>query len=177
MSKSGMNFLLVSMYSFATSLKRFCTYWFILFLHPHGCYPRLTDHYTPAPRFFPDPFLFRSLTNGCISSQYRDIIKTCNKTLMKDGLFMSEKGKPAKRKHPKRRCINCGHAMTQQFIGLKHCKCGTSWQKGVGYFQRTSDMVFALNRITVGKKKKPKQVPVIRYKPSSETKIEGAAAQ
>ena len=40
----------------------------------------------------------------------------------------------------KRRCINCGHAMKQQFIGLKHCKCGISWKKDIGYFERTRDM-------------------------------------
>ena len=67
----------------------------------------------------------------------------------------------------KRRCINCGKAMKQHFIGLKHCKCGMSWQKGVGYFQRTGDMVFALERKVTKKSKnsiKTKQVPVIRYK-------------
>jgi len=66
----------------------------------------------------------------------------------------------------KRRCINCGKVMKQQFIGLKHCKCGISWQKGVGYFQRTNDMVFALERKVVKKNKnsvKAIQVPVIRY--------------
>lgn len=52
--------------------------------------------------------------------------------------------------------------MVQQFIGLKHCKCGISWKKDIGYFERTSDMVFALERRMVGKK--IKQMPVIRYK-------------
>ena len=73
----------------------------------------------------------------------------------------------AKKKHPKRRCINCGRAMVQQFIGLKHCKCGISWKKDIGYFERTSGMVFALERRVVKKGKnsiKTKQVPVIRYK-------------
>ena len=72
-----------------------------------------------------------------------------------------------KKKNKKRRCENCGRAMKQQFIGLKHCRCGTSWQKGVGYFQRSNDMVFALERKVVKKSKnsvKAKQVPVIRYK-------------
>jgi hypothetical protein len=66
----------------------------------------------------------------------------------------------------KRRCENCGKVMKQQFIGLKHCKCGVSWQKGVGYFQRTNDMVFALERKVTKKGKNSvsaKQVPVIRY--------------
>lgn len=60
----------------------------------------------------------------------------------------------------KRRCPNCGRVMKQQFIGLKHCKCGISWKKGVGYFERTSDMVFALERKSMGKK--VKQTPVIK---------------
>lgn len=62
----------------------------------------------------------------------------------------------------KRRCPNCGRAMKQQFIGLKHCKCGISWKKGVGYFERTPDMAFALKRVSNGKK--TKQVPIIRNK-------------
>ena len=71
------------------------------------------------------------------------------------------------KKNPKRRCENCGHVMKQQFIGLKHCKCGTSWSKSGGYFQRTPDMVFALERKVIKKGKnsiRTKQVPVIRYK-------------
>jgi hypothetical protein len=52
--------------------------------------------------------------------------------------------------------------MVQQFIGLKHCKCGVSWKKDEGYFERTPDMIFALQRQIVGKKMK--QVPIIRYK-------------
>ena len=52
--------------------------------------------------------------------------------------------------------------MKQQFIGLQHCKCGMSWKKDIGFFERTGDMVFALERQTVGKK--VKQVPVIRRK-------------
>jgi len=67
----------------------------------------------------------------------------------------------------KRRCVNCGKAMVQQFIGLNHCKCGTSWEKDIGYFERTNDMAFALERRVVKKSKnsiKTKQVPIIRYK-------------
>lgn len=41
----------------------------------------------------------------------------------------------------------------QQFIGLQHCKCGMSWKKDTGFFERTSDMVFALEREADGKKK------------------------
>lgn len=36
------------------------------------------------------------------------------------------------------------------------------WKKDEGFFECTSDMVFALERRTVGKK--TKQFPVIRYK-------------
>ena len=57
--------------------------------------------------------------------------------------------------------------MKQQFIGLKHCKCGTSWKKGTGYFTRIPDMGFSLERRVVRKSKhsmKVKQVPIIRYK-------------
>ena len=59
-------------------------------------------------------------------------------------------------------CPNCGRKMMQQFIGLQHCKCGIGWKKDIGFFERTADMVFALERRTVGKK--VKQMPVIRYK-------------
>ena len=61
--------------------------------------------------------------------------------------------------------------MKQQFIGLKHCKCGTSWDRRTGYFERTSDMVFALDRKVIKKGKnsvRTKQVPVIRYKQEKE---------
>jgi len=57
-------------------------------------------------------------------------------------------------KNPKKRCINCGRAMRQQFIGLKHCKCGTSRSKADGYFQHNSDMVFALERVKLPRKVK-----------------------
>ena len=62
----------------------------------------------------------------------------------------------------KRICPGCGRKMKQQFIGLKYCKCGMSWKRDIGYFERTEDMVFALERRKCGKKWK--QVPVIRYK-------------
>jgi hypothetical protein len=57
--------------------------------------------------------------------------------------------------------------MKQQFIGLQHCKCGVSWKKDVGFFERTPNMVFALERQIVRKGKnsiRTKQVPVIRFK-------------
>ena len=30
-------------------------------------------------------------------------------------------------------CPNCGRKMKQQFIGLFHCKCGTSWRRDIGF--------------------------------------------
>ena len=69
----------------------------------------------------------------------------------------------------KRVCINCNRKMKQQFIGLKHCKCGTSWKKDIGYFERTPNMVFALERRQKGKKGKTKQVPIIRMKEEVKT--------
>ena len=49
-------------------------------------------------------------------------------------------------------CPNCGRKMKQLFIGLQHCKCGVSWKKDIGYFERTEDMMFALERMHIGKK-------------------------
>ena len=63
-------------------------------------------------------------------------------------------------------CPVCGRKMKQQFIGLQHCKCGMSWKKDIGFFERTSDIVFALERRMEGKK--VKQVPVIRRKDLTE---------
>lgn len=63
-------------------------------------------------------------------------------------------------------CPECGRKMKQQFIGLQHCKCGMNWKRDIGYFERTSDMVFALQRVKVGKK--VKQMPVIRLKERKE---------
>ena len=78
-------------------------------------------------------------------------------------------------KNQKRKCINCGKVMKQQFIGLKHCKCGISWSKENGYFQRTNDMDFALERRVIKKGKnsiRTRQVPVIRFKQGAEEKTE-----
>ena len=63
-------------------------------------------------------------------------------------------------------CSNCGRKMKHQFIGLQHCKCSISRKRDIGYFERTSDMVFALQRVKVGKK--VKQMPVIRVKEQKE---------
>lgn len=43
--------------------------------------------------------------------------------------------------------------MKQQFIGLRHCKCGMSWKKDMGFFERKNNMVFVLEREADGKKK------------------------
>jgi len=59
--------------------------------------------------------------------------------------------------------------MKQQFIGLQHCKCGISWKKDMGYFERTLDMVFVLKRHVIKKGKnsvRVKQKPDIRFKDS-----------
>jgi len=85
---------------------------------------------------------------------------------MQKALKYAKASTPIK-KNPKRRCENCNRVMKQQFIGLKHCKCGTSWSKADGYFERTPDMVFALQRKVTKKGKnsiQTKQVPVIRHK-------------
>ena len=49
-------------------------------------------------------------------------------------------------------CPNCGRKMKQQFTGLQHCRCGMSWKKDIGFFERTGNMVFALERRTIGKR-------------------------
>lgn len=59
-------------------------------------------------------------------------------------------------------CPVCGRKMKQQFIGLQHCRCGMSWKRDVGFFERMPDMVFALERKHSGKKQK--QMPVIKAK-------------
>lgn len=60
-------------------------------------------------------------------------------------------------------CPNCGRKMKQQFIGLQHCRCGMSWKKDIGFFERTADMVFCLQQNKLGRK------PKTHYK----NKIEG----
>ena len=51
-----------------------------------------------------------------------------------------------KKKGSSRVYSNCGRKMKQQFIGLRHCKCGMSWKRGVEFFEGSGDMVFALQR-------------------------------
>ena len=42
--------------------------------------------------------------------------------------------------------------MKQQFIGLQHCKCGMSWKRDIGFFEREPDMVFTLKHSRPGQK-------------------------
>jgi 30S ribosomal protein S6 len=51
-------------------------------------------------------------------------------------------------------CPRCKRKMKQQFIGLLHCKCGMSYHKDLGYFERSENMIFALERKRIGKKVK-----------------------
>lgn len=51
-------------------------------------------------------------------------------------------------------CPRCKREMKQQFIDLLHCKCGMSYHKDLGYFERSEDMIFALERKRIGKKVK-----------------------
>ncbi len=65
-------------------------------------------------------------------------------------------------------CPRCGRKMKHQFNDLQHCKCGLSWSKHDGFFERTSDMIFCLKRVKKGKGPHTKQVAVIRYKEKDE---------
>ena len=60
--------------------------------------------------------------------------------------------------------------MKQQFIGQFHCKCGTSWRRDIGFFERTPDMVFSLERKKVGNK--VKQLPTIHHKEAKKGEAE-----
>ena len=70
-------------------------------------------------------------------------------------------------------CPNCGRKMKQQFIGLFHCKCGTSWRRDIGFFERTPDMVFSLERKKVGNK--VKQLPTIHHSLVSSSLLNGGS--
>ena len=43
-------------------------------------------------------------------------------------------------------CPVCGRKMKQQFIGLQHCKCGMSWKKDIGFFERTYTVEYCQHR-------------------------------
>ena len=79
-----------------------------------------------------------------------------------DVIIIKQRTEKTKMGKSNKKCPNCGRKMKQQFIGLQHCKCGMSWKKDIGFFERTPDMEFALQR----KKEKDKttQIPVIRDK-------------
>lgn len=66
---------------------------------------------------------------------------------------------------------NCGRKMKQQFSGLQHCKCGVSWMKDVGFFERTTNMRFCLERRKIGGK--VKQSLAICYDGKKESKPVG----
>lgn len=68
--------------------------------------------------------------------------------------------KKLKQRKPRKKCPYCGRKM-KGGNGMKHCRCGVSFSKGTGYFERTPDMVFCLKRVRKGKK--VKQVPWIRF--------------
>lgn len=61
-----------------------------------------------------------------------------------------------------KKCPNCGRIMKHQFNDLMHCRCGVSWAPHMGFFRRTSDMTFCLQRKKVGRK--TKNLSVIKHK-------------
>ena len=61
--------------------------------------------------------------------------------------------------------------MKQHFIGLFHYKCGTSWRRDIGFFERTPDMEFSLERKKVGNK--VKQLPTIHHKEARPSAVSG----
>jgi hypothetical protein len=120
--------------------------------------------------------IYEKLKSLAIWVPYEEVYRAYLLKLPRYELRIAENGipeeKPPKEKKedvPKKkkgssnkRCPVCGRRMKQQFIGLQHCKCGMSWKKDIGFFERTGDMVFALERRKIGNKQK--QCPVIRYK-------------
>lgn len=54
----------------------------------------------------------------------------------------ADKPKVKQKGRSKKVCPNCGRKMKQQFIGLQHCKCGMSWKKDIGFFERTGGYSF-----------------------------------
>ena len=118
--------------------------------------------------------VYEKIVSTCIWVPYDEVHQKLLSELPGYEVRIKENGLPEKASPPSnpqsaskkkgrsgKRCPNCGGKMKQQFIGLKHCKCGMSWQKGEGFFERSGDMVFALQRQKAGKK--IKQRPVIRY--------------
>lgn len=121
--------------------------------------------------------VFAKIESLAIWVPYEEVYRQYLLKLPHYGIRIAENGVPLKQEkkekdtdkpkvkgkgRSKKVCPNCGRKMKQQFIGLQHCKCGMSWKKDIGYFERTGDMVFALERRKVGKK--TRQCPVIRFK-------------
>lgn len=118
--------------------------------------------------------IYEKIVSTCIWVPYEEVYREFLSRLpeyeihIQEGVFSDSSQKtsqsippaPKPKKAGGKRCPNCGRKMKQQFIGLKHCKCGMSWQRGEGFFERSPDMVFALKRQKVGKK--IKQRPVVR---------------
>ena len=121
--------------------------------------------------------VYEKIVSTCIWVPYEEVHQKFLSELPSYDARIKENGLPEKppslnsQPAPKKKgssnkvCPNCGRKMKQQFIGLQHCRCGVSWKKGDGFFERSGDMVFALQRRKVGKK--VKQCPVIRYKDDS----------
>ena len=59
-------------------------------------------------------------------------------------------------------CPSCARRMEQQFIGIQYCRCGISWKKGMGFFERTSNMPVVLALRKIGKKFK--KCPAVHYR-------------
>ncbi len=118
--------------------------------------------------------VYQKIVSTCIWVPYDEVHRKLLSELPGYEIRIRENGLPEKppppspQPTPKKKgssnkvCPNCGRKMKQQFIGLQHCRCGISWKKGDGFFERSGDMVFALQRRKAGKK--VKQCPVIRYK-------------
>lgn len=119
--------------------------------------------------------VYEKIVSTCIWVPYDEVYRKFLSELPQYELRIKEGGLPDKPQAPQnppsapkkkggsgKVCPVCGRKMKQQFIGLKHCKCGMSWQRGEGFFKRSNDMVFALERQKVGKK--IKQRPVVRFK-------------
>ena len=135
----------------------------------HGKMPGEKDAKTLTDR------IYEKIVSTCIWVPYDEVYRKFISELPQYEVCIREGGSPeepppkknapaaTKRKSGNKRvCPNCGRKMKQQFIGLKHCKCGISWKRGEGFFERSPDMVFALERREVGKK--TRQCPVIRFK-------------
>ena len=63
---------------------------------------------------------------------------------------------------PTQKRCRCGRLMRRQFDDLFHCKCGTSWSAGKGFFVRTNDMTVETKRIKVGNQVKEQHIVISR---------------